>query len=101
MPDKRAKRPFADELPDLLDKRGISLRALARSAGVNDAHLSRLLRGVGYRTRPSRDLAQRIAEALDLPHDYFTEYREAVVIDEIKRNPRLRDQLYARLKRSS
>jgi transcriptional regulator with XRE-family HTH domain len=67
--------------------------------GVTNAHLSRLLRGVGYRTRPSADLARRVAIALGLPADYFCEYREAAVIEEIKRNPQLREELYERLKR--
>jgi hypothetical protein len=56
------------------------------------------LPGVAYKT-PSSELARRIALALDLPEDYFPEYREAFVIERIKTNPELRDELYARLKR--
>ena len=63
----RTQKPFNDELALLLQERGLSLRALARDIGVSDAHLSRLLRGVGYRSRPSADLARRVARALDLP----------------------------------
>jgi transcriptional regulator with XRE-family HTH domain len=76
------------------------MRAIARAAGVSDAHLSRLVRGVGYRTRPSADLARRVAEALNLPFDYFVEYREAVVVDAIRNDPKLREQLYKRLRGS-
>jgi hypothetical protein len=42
---------------------------------------------------------QRIARELDLPADYFPEVREAFVIERIKRDPALRDSLYARLRR--
>lgn len=97
MARNHTERTFVEELPDLLQERGISLRALARAVDVSDAHLSRLLRGVGYRTRPSADLAQRVAEALDLPGDYFLEYREAAIVEAIRRDPALRERLYGQL----
>jgi transcriptional regulator with XRE-family HTH domain len=93
----RTERPFIEELPNLLNQRRLSLRALARQAGVTDAHLSRLLRGIGYRTKPSANLAHRVALALELPPDYFREYREALVIEQVKNNPQLREELYDRL----
>jgi transcriptional regulator with XRE-family HTH domain len=97
MAAQRTERPFIQELPALLNERRLSLRALARQAGVTDAHLSRLLRGVGYRTKPSANLAHRVALALALPPDYFREYREATVIEQIKNDPQLREELYDRL----
>ncbi|MGZ4391986.1 MAG: helix-turn-helix domain-containing protein [Gaiellaceae bacterium] len=90
---ERTDRAFVDEVPRLLREREMSLRALARLANVSDAHLSRVLRGVGYKT-PSGDLTRRVARALDLPADYFPEYREGVVCDRIRRDPHLRDRLY-------
>ena len=93
---QRTTRPFVVEVPRLLEQRGMSLRALARASGVTDAHLSRVLREVNYKS-PSGDLARRVAIALGLPGDYFPEFREAYVIDQIKRKPRLRDDLYRRL----
>jgi transcriptional regulator with XRE-family HTH domain len=101
MTAERTERPFVEELPALLRERQLSLRSLARDAGVTDPHLSRLLRGVGYRTRPSADLARRIALALGLPADYFREYREAVVIEQVKRDPKLREELYDQLKKTN
>lgn len=84
---------FAEEVPRILRERGLSIRALARAADVTDAHLSRVLRGVNYKTA-SPDLARRVALALDLPEDYFPEYREGIVIERIRHDPRLRDRLY-------
>jgi transcriptional regulator with XRE-family HTH domain len=75
----------------------MSLRALAREVGVSDAHLSRVIRGVGYRTGPSTQLAGRVARALGLPVHYFREYREGAVIEAVKRDPRLREELFDRL----
>ena len=91
------EQPFVEELPRLLAAREMSLRALARQVGVTDAHLSRVLRRVGYKT-PSGELAGRVAEALGLPIDYFSEYREAFVITKIKSDTRLRNELYKRLR---
>jgi transcriptional regulator with XRE-family HTH domain len=85
------------ELPRLLDERHLSIRALAREAGVTDAHLSRVLRRANYKT-PSGDLARRVAVALGLPEDYFPEYREAFVIERVRGDAELRDRLYGRLR---
>jgi hypothetical protein len=42
------------------------------------------------------NLTRRVAIALGLTEDYFSEYREAFVIERIQRDPALRDRLYAR-----
>jgi len=94
---RRTQRPFAEALPELLREREMSIRQLARLTGVGNAHLSRLLRGVGYRTKPSKELARRVAQALDLEPDFFLEYREAVVVEAVRRQPQLREELYDRL----
>ena len=75
----------------------MSLRALAREVGVSDAHLSRVIRAVGYRKAPSGDLAGRVARAFGLPVGYFREYREKVVLDAVKRDSQLREELYERI----
>jgi transcriptional regulator with XRE-family HTH domain len=90
-------RPFTEELPVLLAERGLSQRKLAQLLDVNPSHLSRALRGAD-RARPSIDLIRRVAQTLDLPTGYFPELREAKLIEELKRNPRLRDKLYKQLR---
>lgn len=87
-----------EELPDLLEERGLSIRAIARAADVDPAHLSRVLRGVRGKT-PSPELARRVAEALGLPRDYFPEWREAVILHRIREDPALRDRIYDRVRR--
>lgn len=88
--------PFTEELPRLLHDRGMSLRALAATIGISDSHLSRVLRRVDYKT-PSPDLMRKVARALGLQPDYFLEFREAYVIERIRSDPKLRNDLYARL----
>jgi len=96
---KTTDRPFVEEVPRLLEKSGMSIRALAASVGVSDSHLSRVLRGVDYKT-PSTDLMRRVARSFNLADDYFPESREAWLIERIKGDPGLRDSLYARLMRA-
>lgn len=89
-------RPLAEELPALLAERDLSLRGLAERVGVTHSHLSRATRGANGKT-VGGDLAGRIAVALGLPTDYFPEYREAVVIEQVSNDSELRDRLYRQL----
>ena len=89
----RTDRPFSEELPRLLVERGLSQRALARSVGVNQSYLSRLS-GENARQLPSMAVAAAVAKALDLPADYFAEYRRAAVIEAMDGDAALRDKLY-------
>lgn len=93
-----SQRPLVEELPELLAERRLSVRALALSAGVSPSHLGRVLRQRDYKT-PSADLCRRVAHALDLPDDYWPEYRERVVVERVRSDPKLREELYGRLTR--
>jgi len=99
MPSQRSERPFVKELPALIKERGLSIRAVARSAEVDPGHLSRVLRAARGKT-VSPELAGRVAKALDLPEDYFPEWREALIVDRIREDPKLRDQIYDRVRRA-
>jgi len=87
--------PFSDELPRLLAERDMSTRELARRVDVSHSHISRVVRRRNDKT-PSPDLVRRISVELNLPEDYFPEYREAAVIEHLKADPKLRDELYER-----
>jgi transcriptional regulator with XRE-family HTH domain len=95
---KRSNRPLADELPELLARRQLTLRGLARELAVDQAYLSRIL-GKGGKRRASKKIAAAIARAFDLPEDYFPDYRERVVTEAIALDPALRDRIYDSLKR--
>jgi transcriptional regulator with XRE-family HTH domain len=62
--------------------------ALAEAIGVNQSYLSRIMDAKGSQP-PSKAVATQIAIALDLPEDYFAEFRPAVVIDVARENPAL------------
>ena len=87
---------FRDELPRLLAERGISQRELARRVGVNQSYLTFVRQG---RRAPSRKLLEGAATALDLQVEYFREYREAVVIEQLRADPGVVDRLYRLVRR--
>jgi transcriptional regulator with XRE-family HTH domain len=94
----RTQRPFAEELPRLLGERKLSLRAVARESELSHGFLSRILRERDDK-RASPEVARRVAKALDLPEDFFVEAREGFIIDVMKGDPGLREELYDRLRR--
>jgi plasmid maintenance system antidote protein VapI len=86
-------------LQELLDARGMKVIELADITGASRGHLSRVIRRDGKRV--SGDLAGRIAVALGLPQDFFVEYREAVVLEAIRKDGRLRERLYKSLSKAA
>jgi transcriptional regulator with XRE-family HTH domain len=88
---QRASRSFRDELPVLLEQRGVSHRQLAASIDLPQSYLSLVING---KRAPSQKLLERSARFLGLADDYFPEYREHVAVDAIKRDGRLRDRVY-------
>lgn len=94
----RTQRPFVEELPALLAERNLSLRAVSQMSDVSHSFLSRVLRERDYK-RVSPELARRIAKALGLPNDFFVEAREGFIIERIKGDPKVREELYGMLKK--
>lgn len=87
----RTSTAFPDALTELLQERKISLRELGRRLDVDPTYLSRIQRG---KKRVPADLPERVAAALDLPSDYFPESRERLILEAIRREPRLRELVY-------
>jgi transcriptional regulator with XRE-family HTH domain len=89
----RSSEPLELAVKGILATKGSSLRRLAAAVGVDVAHLSRAIRYAEKKT-PSAELLRRVSAALDVPPDYFAEVREAVVVEAVRENPRLRDEIY-------
>lgn len=92
-PHSSENRPLAESLEALLGERRMSLRELARRAETSPSHLSRIMRGVDGK-RASGALASRVATALDLPADHFAEARLAAILEGLRADPKLRDEVY-------
>lgn len=91
MSQRWTRASFRQELPRLLAEQEMSQRELARRIGVNQSYLTSVLQG---RRAASERLLRGTAAALELSVDYFREYREAVVIERLKGDPRVLDRLY-------
>jgi transcriptional regulator with XRE-family HTH domain len=78
----------------LLKARGLTLRAVERASGVDNAFISRMMRG--EKTASVEALA-RISQALELPADYFSEVRLARVVDALRRDTAALDSVYDQL----
>jgi transcriptional regulator with XRE-family HTH domain len=92
-----ATRAIEDELPAILAERKWSLRRLATEAHVSNPHLSRALRGARSKS-VSGDLARALAIALDLPDDYFLEFRRSYIDQRVRGNPELCNRVYSMVK---
>lgn len=94
---RRSQVGFGDALDSLLEERDMTQRGLARALGITQGYISRAKNSVRY---PSMRLLEESARALDLPEDYFPEYRELAVIEAVRRDPVVRDRFYDQLRRS-
>lgn len=93
----RTQMPFGEALTKLLQERNLSLRELSRRLGMDATYLSRIRRG---HKRVPVGLPKRVAVALGLPEEYFPETREALVLDAMRRDPELREQIYRKISRA-
>lgn len=93
-----ATAPMKDVLPNLLRARGLSMRAFAPQVGISQSFLSRAMNNSHGKTI-SGSHAARIATALDLPEDYFREYRAAYVREHLLDDPVALDRAYRELRR--
>ncbi|MBA3364792.1 MAG: hypothetical protein H0U03_03265 [Actinobacteria bacterium] len=73
------------------------MRGLAREVGgLDHAYLSRMISGIAP---VNVDHVHRISKHLGLADDYFPEVREAEVVEAIRGDPELRDEVYVKVKR--
>lgn len=94
----RARTRFGEELTALRLERGLSLRAVARRAGVSVGNLSEHVTGARGLDRQSDELVERVAGALEVdPAEAFGDYRRRRAVEEF---PEAIDRLYRRRKAS-
>lgn len=94
----RADGPIGEVLPALLHERGLSYRSLGARLGKDPTFLSRAVRGARGK-RVNAALAAEIAHALELPEDFFREYRVARIVELLRSHPELIDTIYDELRR--
>ena len=85
--------PFGAAVARLMRERGLSYRGLARETGLSAGYLNHLVQGT--RPTPSDEVLERLATALGVTVDRFTEHRLRRVVDHLAASPELVDRLYA------
>ncbi|HWE81165.1 MAG TPA: helix-turn-helix transcriptional regulator [Gaiellaceae bacterium] len=89
--DRRTDDPFPIALAALLEESGTSLTELAVLAGIDPAELAPLSDGT---KEPPPKAIEKIAPKLGVRPRYFLEYRIAVVVDGLARDPRRANELF-------
>lgn len=84
--------PFGTAVARLMRERGLSYRGLARETGLSAGYLNHLVQGT--RPTPSDEVLVRLAVALGVPVDRFTEHRLRRVVEQLAQRPELVDRLY-------
>lgn len=97
MPRRRkfSEEPFGPTIERLMDETGLTYRALAVKTDLSAGYLNHLVHG--NRPVPSKDVVERLAEALGVEPEHFREYRLRVITDRLESMPDLIDRLYKRL----
>jgi transcriptional regulator with XRE-family HTH domain len=84
--------PFGPAVARLMRERGLSYRGLARETGLSAGYLNHLVQGT--RPVPSEDVLERLAVALGVTVDRFTEHRLRRVVEGLAGRPEVVDRLY-------
>jgi transcriptional regulator with XRE-family HTH domain len=84
--------PFGPAVARLMRERGLSYRGLARETGLSAGYLNHLVQGT--RPAPSDEVLERLAAALGVTVDRFTEHRLRRVVERLGGRPELVDRLY-------
>ncbi len=98
MPRRRkySEEPFGATIERLMAEEGLTYRGLAAKTQLSAGYLNHLVHG--NRPVPSKDVVERLAEALDVEPEHFREYRLRVITERLEAMPSLVDRLYKRLR---
>jgi transcriptional regulator with XRE-family HTH domain len=84
--------PFGTAVARLMRERGLSYRGLARETGLSAGYLNHLVQGT--RPTPSDAVLERLAAALGVEVDHFTEHRLRRVVERLGEHPEMVDRLF-------
>jgi hypothetical protein len=96
MPKLRSKTPIKEALPILLSRRRppLTMNQLGKLVGISAAHISRSCSPKHPYVTFSGEATARIAAFFSLPEDYFPEFRVQWLIEVLREDLQLADELY-------
>lgn len=91
---KFSEEPLGPTVWRLLDEHELTQQELADGIGLTQSSLSRAMNG---RERPSIELLEAIAQALDVAPEMFVEYRLGLIDEWLRQHPERTDELFEEL----
>ncbi|MDD3819357.1 MAG: helix-turn-helix domain-containing protein, partial [Actinomycetota bacterium] len=88
-------KDFGTALKEIIEKKKIKLRSLANKTNLNYSYFSKLKK---RESPPPISTIELISKGLDIPPEYFMEYRIYKIERILKKNPHLIDKTYDYLK---
>lgn len=84
-----SNKNFGTALKEIIDKKRIKLRSLANKTNLNYSYFSKLKKREGH---PPITTIELISDGLDIPPEYFLEYRIYKIEKILKKNPHIIDK---------
>lgn len=84
-----SNKNFGTALKEIIDEKRIKLRSLANKTNLNYSYFSKLKKREGH---PPITTIELISDGLDIPPEYFLEYRIYKIEKILKKNPHIIDQ---------
>ncbi|MFZ3106707.1 MAG: helix-turn-helix transcriptional regulator [Candidatus Hydromicrobium sp.] len=84
-----SNKKFGTALKEIIEKKNIKLRSLANKTNLNYSYFSKLKKRENY---PPISTIELISDGLDIPPEYFLEYRIYKIEKILKKNPRIIDK---------
>lgn len=84
-----SNKNFGTALKEILDKKRTKLRSLANKTNLNYSYFSKLKKREGH---PPITTIELISDGLDIPPEYFLEYRIYKIEEILKNNPHIIDK---------
>lgn len=81
-----SNKNFGTALKEIIDKKRIKLRSLANKTNLNYSYFSKLKKRENH---PPISTIELISDGLDIPPEYFLEYRIYKIEKILKKNPRI------------
>lgn len=84
-----SNKNFGTALKEIIDKKRIKLRSLANKTNLNYSYFSKLKKREGH---PPITTIELISDGLNIPPEYFLEYRIYKIEKILKKNPHIIDK---------
>ncbi len=90
-----SNKQFGSALDDIIKEKKAKLRSLANKTNLNYSYFSKLKK---RKSHPPISTIELISKGLDIPPEYFMEYRIYKIDNLLKRKPEIIEKVYSYIK---